>query len=202
MESIMQLRETIDDEEKVGVENNEWARWHKGKGGVRAWPGSPYSCSGTIPQKEVLLYTYTMTADCTDHTSTTMTTNATATINTLAATRCPLLQPLHYYRSRCYGMTGVSPHSDTFFLHQLPDPGWSPGRQAGYPGAGREGYWATHQKKMELAAGMVVSRAWRETIKQLRLIHYRIRDSSRASRGPPPTWLDESERLQASAIDI
>ena len=86
-----------------------------------------------------------MTADCTDHTSTTMTTNATATINTFAATRCPLLQPLHYYRSRCYGMTGVSPHSDTFFLHQLPDPGWSPGRQAGYPGAGREGYWATHQ---------------------------------------------------------
>ena len=51
----------------------------------------------------------------------------------------------YYYRSRCYGMTGVSPHSDTFFLHQLPDPGWSPGRQAGYPGAGREGYWATHQ---------------------------------------------------------
>ena len=36
MESIMQLRETIDDEEKVGVENNEWARSHKGKGGVRA----------------------------------------------------------------------------------------------------------------------------------------------------------------------
>ena len=33
-----------------------------------------------------------MTADCTDHTSTTMTTNATAT-NTFATARCPLLLP-------------------------------------------------------------------------------------------------------------
>ena len=106
----------------------------------------------------------------------------------------------YYYRSRCYGMTGVSPHSDTFFLHQLPDPGWSPGRQATLGQAGKATGPPT--KILELAAGMVVWSAWRKTIKQLRLIHYRIRDSSRASRGPPPTWLDESERLQASAIDI
>ena len=87
-----------------------------------------------------------MTADCTDHTSTTMTTNATAT-NTFAVTRCLLLLPplLLLLPKPMLWHDGVSPHSDTFFLHQLPDPGWSPGRQAGYPGAGREGYWATHQ---------------------------------------------------------
>ena len=145
MESIMQLRETIDDEEKVGVENNEWARWHKGKGGVRAWPGSPYSCSGTIPQKEVLLYTYTMTADCTDHTSTTMTTNATATINTFAATRCPLLLPLLLPKPMLWHDGGLPT-----LWYFLPPPASRPRlvpRQAGRLPWGRQGRLLGHPSK-------------------------------------------------------
>ena len=139
-------RETIDDEEKVGVENNEWARWHKGKGGVRAWPGPPYSCIGTIPQKEVLLYTHTMNADCTDYTSITMTTNNATATNTFATTRYPLLLPLLLLllpKPMLWHDRGLPT-----LWYFLPPPASRPQlvpRQAGYPGAGREGYWATHQ---------------------------------------------------------
>ena len=120
----------------------------------------------------------------------------------------PLLQlDAHFYNHYTTTEADVmawrgSPHtlilsSSTSF--QTPA-GLQAGRQATLGQAGKATGPPT--KILELAAGMVISSAWRETMKQPRLIHYRIRNRSRASRGPPPTWMEESERLQASAIDI